>query len=136
MKRNVKLTGIITIWAVFFVVFCIVSIIAGGDAVNGKIENGRYYLCNTGKYTQVPRVTYVAPAAAVAIIAAGPVLMSLMLVSFFSEGKKRRALERIPSRGFFLNTRMRIHVADNQITRLYSPCVWDYIIETVDLMRN
>lgn len=48
MKLITKLPTIFALWAAFFAVFWIVSDTAGGDAVNGKIENGRYYLCSHG----------------------------------------------------------------------------------------
>ncbi len=80
MKRIAKLPTMFGLWAAFFAVFWIVSVIAGGDAVNGKIEDGRYYLCSHGKYTQVSRADYVTSASAVMIIAAGPALLFFILL--------------------------------------------------------
>jgi len=102
MKRTVKLPRIITLWAVFFAAFWIVSVFAGGDAVSGKIEDGRYYLASHGKYTQVSRAAYVVSAAAVAIIAAGPVAISLMLVLFSLRGNGQSLLKTFLVAAFFL----------------------------------
>jgi hypothetical protein len=38
-----------------FIVFVIVALSIGGDALNGKIENGRYFLAYHGVYTEVSR---------------------------------------------------------------------------------
>jgi hypothetical protein len=43
--------------AVNFMVFFVVALCIGGDAINGKVENGRYYLSSHGRLTEVsPRV--------------------------------------------------------------------------------
>jgi hypothetical protein len=42
-----------------FTVFWIVALILGGDAINGKVEDGRYYLGSHGRYTQVSADVYV-----------------------------------------------------------------------------
>jgi len=36
-----------------FLLFALVSLCLGGDALNGKVENGHYYLANHGRYTEV-----------------------------------------------------------------------------------
>jgi hypothetical protein len=36
-----------------FLVFFAVAIYIGGDAWNGKVEEGRYYVASHGKYTEV-----------------------------------------------------------------------------------
>ena len=38
-----------------FVVFLIAALALGGDAFNGKVEGGRYFLANHGKVTEVSR---------------------------------------------------------------------------------
>ena len=50
---------LITFWAVSFIIFWVLSVFAGGDAVSGKIENGHYYLASHGKYTEVSQIVYV-----------------------------------------------------------------------------
>jgi len=40
------------------VVFIAVALYLGGDALSGKIENGRYYLNSHGRYTEVPAQIY------------------------------------------------------------------------------
>jgi hypothetical protein len=102
MKRTFKLPSIITIWGVSFVVFWIISVFAGGDAVSGKIEDGRYYLASHGKYTQVSRAVYVASAAAVAFLETGPVSISLILVALFLQGDKQGLWKGFLLAAFFL----------------------------------
>ncbi len=36
-----------------FAVFWVVAVCLGGDAVNGRIQDGHFYLANHGKYTEV-----------------------------------------------------------------------------------
>lgn len=36
-----------------FAIFVMVAVNIGGDAISGKVENGRYYLSNHGKLTEV-----------------------------------------------------------------------------------
>jgi hypothetical protein len=56
------------LFAMGFLTFIIVRIIAGGDAVNGKIENGHYYFGDRGdKYTEVSRTAYVVSAGLVTV---------------------------------------------------------------------
>jgi hypothetical protein len=69
MKRS-PLQKLFAIYAVAFVIFIIISLIAGGDAVNGKIENGHYYLCSHGKYTETSKTFYVISAGFVMLIGA------------------------------------------------------------------
>ena len=42
-----------------FVSFLAVDFLIGGDAPNGKIENGHYYLNNHGTYTEVSHTVFV-----------------------------------------------------------------------------
>jgi len=41
-----------------FVVFGVVDVYLGGDALNGKVENGRYFLNNHGPYAEVSHATF------------------------------------------------------------------------------
>src|SRR5436309_3291332 len=36
-----------------FAAFWIIGVTIGGDAINGRAEDGRYYLANHGRYTEV-----------------------------------------------------------------------------------
>ena len=36
-----------------FVAFFIIAILLGGDAINGMIKDGHYYLASHGRYTEV-----------------------------------------------------------------------------------
>jgi hypothetical protein len=38
-----------------FIVFFVVAVVLGGDAINGKTDGGRYFLANHGRLTQVSR---------------------------------------------------------------------------------
>src|SRR5262245_5893722 len=55
MRKLINIFGM-TLFVIAFVNFTVFWIVAGrigGDAMSGKIENGHYYLCNHGKYTEV-----------------------------------------------------------------------------------
>ncbi len=41
-----------------FALFAVISLASGGDALNGKIEAGRYFLSSHGRYTEVPKSFY------------------------------------------------------------------------------
>jgi hypothetical protein len=72
---------------VLFPIFWIVSVSAGGDAVNGKIENGRYYFCAHGKYTEVSRTAYVLSAGCVMALAAGVSIFLLLVSGLMMKGE-------------------------------------------------
>lgn len=42
-----------------FVLFTAGAARLGGDALNGKVENGSYYVMTKGKYTQIPRAVWI-----------------------------------------------------------------------------
>lgn len=41
-----------------FFAFVFVAVRLGGDAVNGKIENGHFYLASHGRYTEVSEAVF------------------------------------------------------------------------------
>jgi hypothetical protein len=41
-----------------FLAFIIVAAFLGGDAVNGMMKDGHYYLAQHGRYTEVPRAVF------------------------------------------------------------------------------
>ena len=41
-----------------FILFWIVGQILGGEALQGKVEDGRYYLTNQGKHTEVSHFVF------------------------------------------------------------------------------
>jgi len=47
-----------TIAIVNFLTFFLIAISIGGDAVNGKVEDGKYYVVNHGKYTEVSKAVF------------------------------------------------------------------------------
>ena len=53
---------------VLFAIFIIFSLIVGGDAVSGKIEDGRYYVSSHGKLKEVSRTVYVLSAFSVMVL--------------------------------------------------------------------
>jgi len=78
-----KIKIFVTFLIISFLVFIITVIIFGGDAANGKIEDGRYYFGSHGKYKEVSRTAYVASASYVMIIMA-IVGFGMLLVFLFS----------------------------------------------------
>lgn len=46
-------------WLVNFLVFMAINLYLGGDALNGKIEDGHYFLGSHGKYTEVGYYTFI-----------------------------------------------------------------------------
>jgi hypothetical protein len=54
-----KLTGVLFVVTVLnFGVWGILTSVIQGDAINGKIEHGKYYVAMKGRYTQVSRGVY------------------------------------------------------------------------------
>jgi hypothetical protein len=53
MKLETLGKSLIAFAIINFAIFWIVAIRIGGDAVNGKIEDGRYYVGSHGRYTEV-----------------------------------------------------------------------------------
>ena len=56
--RYRSLLAICAVCCLNFIVFFIVAIRLGGDAVNGKIVGGHFYLANHGKLTEVSEATF------------------------------------------------------------------------------
>jgi len=52
------LCAICALCALNFVVFCLVAVGIGGDAVNGKIVAGHFYLAEHGKLTEVSEAVF------------------------------------------------------------------------------
>lgn len=58
------------VWVGLSLSFLVFSLCIGGDAVNGKIEEGRYYVRETGLvFREVSRVSFVTSALLVATVA-------------------------------------------------------------------
>ncbi|WP_428484515.1 hypothetical protein [Rhodopila sp.] len=51
MMRLLK--TVVAVAIVNFIAFVIIAILIGGDAWNGKMENGRYFVANHGRLTEV-----------------------------------------------------------------------------------
>jgi hypothetical protein len=82
-KTAKSIMGIITFFCVTFIAFVLFSIIFGGDAVDGKIEDGHFYFGSHGEYTEVSCGAYVASAGYIMLLSAivGVVLVSIFLFS-------------------------------------------------------
>jgi len=90
---------LLTFWVVSFLIFWILSVTAGGDAVNGKIEDGRYYFCSHGEYTEVSRIAYVLSAGYMMILSATVSLF--MLPIGFSAVKGSIRIKDFKGEGWF-----------------------------------
>jgi hypothetical protein len=42
-----------------FGLFVVIAALIGGDAINGKIEGGHYYVVTHGEYAEVPRIVFI-----------------------------------------------------------------------------
>jgi hypothetical protein len=72
-------------WGVVFGLFVSFSLIVGGDAVNGKVEAGRYYLGGgVERPKEVSRTIYVLSAASVSSVA-----LTLPLALYFGLAEER-----------------------------------------------
>jgi hypothetical protein len=60
LPRSLVLFGwtLILVGVVNFVAFLVIALAIGGDAISGKVEDGRYLLANNGRYTEVPRAMW------------------------------------------------------------------------------
>jgi hypothetical protein len=61
MRHWLKILGgtIVAIGAINFIAFAIIASHLGGDALNGKVEYGHYYLMEHGRYTEVSRNVWI-----------------------------------------------------------------------------
>ncbi len=57
LEKICRIIGVVTI--LNFLIFVVISIIIGGDAVNGHVEMGRYFLSNHGQLTEVSYPVFV-----------------------------------------------------------------------------
>lgn len=57
-KFDIFFTAVFFLAVLNFTAFFIVALFIGGDAFNGKVENGRYFLANHGTYTEVSEAVY------------------------------------------------------------------------------
>lgn len=72
MRRNQFISLPILVWGAVFLSFLVFSLCIGGDAVNGKVEGGHYYVRETGRvYREVSRGSFITSALLVATVAAG-----------------------------------------------------------------
>ena len=59
LRRTKRVAGILIVLGIanFFAAVCVSEII-GGDALNGKVDQGRYFLGDKGEYTEVKSTVY------------------------------------------------------------------------------
>jgi hypothetical protein len=77
-----------------FVAFGVLTLKLGGDALNGKVEDGRYYLSNHGRTTEVTRRVFIYSRwHAGSVFVTHPLGMILFIVCFGNKlrGKKKAA---------------------------------------------
>ena len=73
----------ITIGILNFFLFAAVSIVIGGDALNGGLENGQYYLGGGGHHTPVPYLVFLfSQVHAYSVLVSWPAIIVLSLVSW------------------------------------------------------
>lgn len=58
MKTKILCQGLFAITILNFFVFFVVATLIGGDAFNGKIEDGKYYVASKGTYTEVSKAVF------------------------------------------------------------------------------
>jgi hypothetical protein len=76
---------IVTLGFLNFFLFIAISLVIGGDALNGGVENGQYYLGGGGRHTSVPYLVFLfSQVHAFSVLASWPAMMILMLVSWAS----------------------------------------------------
>jgi hypothetical protein len=56
--RKLVLNGLVILGVANFLIFAAIAIAIGGDAYNGKIENGHFFLGNHGRFTEVSQATF------------------------------------------------------------------------------
>jgi len=77
-------------WAINLVLFFILTAYLGGDAINGKIIDGRYFLASHGRLTEVShRVFVYSEVHSVIFIVLGVLAMPLSILAN-RQNKKRR----------------------------------------------
>jgi hypothetical protein len=71
-----------------FALFFVIALLIGGDALNGKVEAGHYYLGNHGKYTEVSFIVYAySTFHTVSLFFTHPLAMIAGLIYFITGGK-------------------------------------------------
>lgn len=89
---------IMTLGILNFMLFVFISMIIGGDALNGRIENGHYYLGGGGRQTTVPYIVFLySNIHAYTVIFSWPILMIAGCVSLATWPEKSGFLYAAPS---------------------------------------
>jgi uncharacterized membrane protein YagU involved in acid resistance len=75
-----------------FVVFWVVDVVLGGDALNGTIVNGQYYLSQNGRLTEVTgTVYYYSYAHAVSVVVTLPIaIVCGIVLQILSRSRERK----------------------------------------------
>jgi hypothetical protein len=95
IARRVELIAriVFVIAVVNFATFAIVGLYLGGDALNGRSDNGHYFLMNHGKYTEVSsRVWHYSRIHAVSVMFTHPLAIIAMFPAFTRNvGRQKRS---------------------------------------------
>jgi hypothetical protein len=78
-----------------FVVFCTVALMIGGDALNGKVENERYFVADKNHYREVsPAVFQYSRLHAVSVLITIPVVVIAYAFSAWGSGGHEDKLQK------------------------------------------
>lgn len=108
-QKPLRIIGytVVLIAVLNFLAFMIVDFCIGGDAFNGKIEGGRYFVADHGRFTEVsPRIWYYSRSHAISIFITHPlgILLGGGLIAYSDRKKQADARK--------LNERFTLHVTD------------------------
>jgi hypothetical protein len=97
MRRwaRILLGVVVAVGVVNFVAFVVIAENLGGDALNGKVEDGRYYLMRHGVYTEVTCAVWTySNIHAISAIALHPGVFAVAQVLFLTGRRLARHLTR------------------------------------------
>jgi len=120
----------VTLGILNFILFVAVSLAIGGDAINGGIENGQYYLGGGGQHTQVPYLIYLySELHAYSVFLSWPLVMILGFASWASWPQDSGFIfgidpEEVLPRGFVRGLVARIRAAVWRSADLLEECGW------------
>jgi hypothetical protein len=83
--------ALLVLCGVNFLAFVVLAEKLGGDAINGKVEDGRYYLSNHGRTTEVTRRIFIySHWHARSIFVTHPLGMILLVVCFGDKMQRKK----------------------------------------------
>jgi hypothetical protein len=84
-----------------FTAFAVLSLSWGGDALNGKMEDGRFYLGHKGHFVEVSEARWRASRAhAISVLVTHPfaIIVGGLLLNYAHRGRRRAASTAVPGR--------------------------------------